>query len=507
VTSVSDSPSAGTAASHCLDDLDDHRLELLLRLTEADRSAEQERQRAAEQPGPAAGATLVLSHAQERIWLAEQLDPGHASYNVSLPLRLRGSLDHAALSAALNRIVARHDALRTTVTPVGGRPAGRLAQPTADVLQTIDLRALAARERDNAIRDLVTRHASTPFDLAAGPLFRMELIQATDEDHVLLLSVHHIAADNFSLRVFWRELEAYYPAVDPDTTDIGPVSSYAEYAARQRARIDADLPRLAQYWIKQLAGMSDELALPFDRPRPAQRTFHGAQVPFVVPANHADGLADLARRHAVTPFIVMITGLFVVLQRCCGQDDIAVGTDVANRGGPGLDDVIGFFANQLVIRMSLADNPTAADALARMKKTCSEAIRHQDLPFQHLVGLHGSKRDGSRSPLFQVKIGYLPFSLNNLSLPGLTVSTLPTEGTAKFDIEVTCWPTQHGTVDGRFEYATDLFDHTTIQRMSEYLTAAVAGICDDDGQRVLDIPLGDASRKSHTALTERFTFE
>lgn len=485
-------------------DLDPRRLELLLRLSEADRSRRPDPPARAPEPG----APTVLSYAQERIWLAEQLDPGNSAYTISLPLRIIGPLDHTALSAALDRIVERHDALRTTVEQAAGRPVGRLGPPQSDVLRVADLRHLEPEEREAKVRDLMTRHLTVPFNLATGPLYRMNLVRTGDAEHLLLLDVHHIAADNFSLRIFCRELEMFYAAPDPDAVTVARPLSYARFAARQRASLDAELGTLERYWKDQLDGMPSRLHLPLDHPRTGARSFRGARKPFAMPAKCAAGFADLLARHAVTPFIATMVGLFVVLQRWCGQDDIVVGTDVANRNSAELEQAIGFFANQLVIRMRLDDNPTVAEALRRMKKVCLDAYRHQNLPFQHVVGLIGKNRDGSQPPLFQVKLGFLRYGIDELHLDGLDVTALPTEGSAKFELEVTCWSTPDGTVDGTFEYATDLFDGGTIHKLSEYLAFAVSGMCEDDTQRVLDIPLGTGSPSANSPTPlDKFAFE
>ncbi len=488
-----------------LDGLDPRRLELLLRLTEADRRQRRDTPAA----GPAADAPIALSLAQERLWLAEQLDPGNLSYNLVLPLRIRGSLDRSALSAALDLILARHDALRTTIASVGGRPYGRIDPPPTGALQLLDLRGLEDASREAAVEERMARHVGRPFDLEAGPLYRMELIHTDDSTYILILSVHHIAADNVSLEIFCRELEVFYAKAGvPEAVDGRPPLSYAAFAERQRAELGADLDRLEHYWGDQLRGIPRQLDLPLDRARPEVRSFRGARTPFALPASRAAGFKDLQARNSVTPFMVMLAGFFVVLQRYCGQDDLVVGTDVASRSHGDLEDIIGFFANQLVMRVQLEDNPTAAEALRRVKRVCLEGYRHQDLPFQHLVGLLGRDRDASRSPVFQVKLAFLRYKAGELDLPGVEVSLMPAAASAKFDIEVTCWSTPEGAVDGFFEYATDLFFEETMQAMSRHLGEAVSAMCVDDTQRVLEIALGTEKPSAPvTVPQERFRFE
>lgn len=480
--------------------IDPRRVELVLRRCEADR-------RRAD-PGPAAAeptGEVPLSLGQERLWLAEQLSPGNVSYNVSVPLRLRGVVDVAALSGALDRIVTRHEALRTTVVLRGGLPRGQVRSPQTGLLRVLDLAGLRPEEQDSAVARRIDEHARRPFDLAAGPLVRPELLRLGGSDAVLVLTVHHIAADNFSMRVLCRELAVFY--ADP-AADLPPPLPYSVFAERQRTALTAELDRQRRYWLDQLAGSPAGLDLPLDRARPAEQSFRGARAGFRLPATVVPAFRSLLQRHDVTTFMVMLAGFAVVLQRHTGQDDLVVGTDVANRTGTDVEDVIGFFANQLVLRLRLEDDPTVAELLRRVRTVCLSAYEHQDLPFQQLVSLLGLARARDRPPVFQVKLGFLQFSADELRLPGCTVTPMPTGGTAKFDLELVCWSEPDGRIGGFVEYATDLFDAATVRRLADHLTDAVTAMTADDTVTALHLPLRGGGRVgSATAPPATFDFE
>jgi hypothetical protein len=469
--------------------LDPRRLELVLRRCEADRRSRMAR--APESNASIGTYEVPLSLGQERLWLAEQLAPGNTSYNITLPLRIHGPLDIPALSSALDQVVVRHEALRTTIGSRSGLPFGRIHPAHPGVLRVLDLRGLDEKQRDDSVRQRIAENISTPFDLEQGPLFRAQLLRIAAPEAILLLTAHHITADNFSIRVFCRDLAFFYAGTQ-GTEELGAPLPYSVFAARQRVELAGDLDRQAQYWLRELEELPDSLALPSDYPRPAERSFRGAQVPFRVPISARVGFKQLQTRHGVTPFMIMLAALTLLLQRYTGQDDLAVGTDVANRTSADTEDVIGFFANQLVLRVRVDDHITVAELLQRTRTVCLGAYEHQDFPFQQLVSMLGRDRDSTQPPLFQVKLGYLQFSPEQLDLPGCTVTLIPTEGTAKFDIEVTSWPTADGLVAGFLEYATDLFAPETMRRMSDHLAEAVAAMAVDDTAKVLHVPLRGA---------------
>jgi hypothetical protein len=483
--------------------LDPARLELVLRRVEQDRSP-------TGQGPPELGHDVPLSLGQERLWLAEQLTPGKAHYNISFPLRLRGELDVPALSAALDRITARHPALRTTMPVRAGLPHGRVVDARPGVLTETDLRHLDEAAREGQVTRRVAEHARTQFDLESGPLLRLDLLRLADDDAVLLATVHHGAADNFSMSVFFRELDAFY--TDPRRTLPSP-PPYSTFAARQRAELARTLGSQASYWSRQLDGLPAAMDLPIDRPRPDEQSFRGDRVDFAQPAVDLPTFRRVLADHDVTPFMVMIAALAVILQRYTGQDDLAIGTDVANRDAVEDEDVIGFFANQLVLRVRLDDNPSVADVLRQVRTLCLQAYAHQDLPFQQLVSMLGRDRVRDRSPVFQVKLGFLHFTADDLRLGAITVMPVPTTGTAKFDLEFTCWSGQDGTVGGFLEYSTDLFLPATARQMADHLVDALTAITRDTTAAVLDLPLrgGSTTTPAHTTLAgttaEVFDFE
>ncbi|HYH78372.1 MAG TPA: amino acid adenylation domain-containing protein, partial [Longimicrobium sp.] len=350
------------------------------------------------------GADLPLSFAQQRLWFIERLEGAGAAYHIPVRQRLRGELDRAALRRALDRIVARHEALRTTFAEVDGAPVQRIApaQESPFHLTEHDLRGAA--EAAAELRLLMADEARAPFDLARGPLIRGRLVQVGDDDHVLLITMHHIVSDGWSMGVFTRELGALYGAFREGRPDpLPPLAvQYADYGAWQRRWVEGELLReQAEYWTRTLAGAPELLELPADRPRPARQDFTGATVALVLGEELTARLKALGARHGTTLYMTLLAGWAAVLSRLSGQDEVVVGTPTANRGREEIEGLIGFFVNMLPVRVELSDAPTVAALLARVRERALGAQHHQDIPFEQVVELVQPARSMAHAPLFQ----------------------------------------------------------------------------------------------------------
>ncbi|HZF12188.1 MAG TPA: amino acid adenylation domain-containing protein, partial [Thermoanaerobaculia bacterium] len=436
-----------------------------------------------------------LSFAQQRLWFIHQLDPESPAYNVPAAIELTGRLDRAALAAALGEVVARHEVLRTTFPAVEGRPVARVAAPGGFSLPLIDLQGLPEEERAEAVRRLGAEEAERPFDLARGPLLRAALLRPSAEEHVLLLDLHHIAFDGWSVGVLVRELAALYAAHAASTegspSPLPPlVVQYADFAAWQRdwlrgAVLDAQLG----YWRERLAGAPAALALPTDRPRPAVRSGRGAVQPVRLPATLAGALAALARREAATLFMVLLAGWDALLFRLTGQTDLVVGSPVANRNHREIEELIGFFVNSLPLRVRLSPQDGFRALSGRVREAALGAYAHQDLPFERLVEELAPERNLQVTPLFQVSFGLQNTPRQALSLPGLRLTLLETpSSTAKFDWTLAL-AEEGEEIAGALEYGRDLFDPTTIRRLLGDFERLLAGAVAEPDRPVEELPL------------------
>ncbi|MFS8069874.1 MAG: condensation domain-containing protein, partial [Byssovorax sp.] len=330
-------------------------------------------------------APLALSFGEERLWFLDQLQPGDASYVVPLPIYLTGPLDGAALRRAITEVVRRHEILRTTYGVVDARPVVVIhPPPDVDVPETL-LTSLPAEQRVAAARAEIAAESARPFDLATGPLFRARLLVLGDEDHVLFLAMHHIVVDGWSTGVLDREIATLYAAFSRGEPSPLPelAIQYADYAAWQRAWLAGEvLQTELAYWRAHLAGAPRAIDLPTSRPRPPVQTYRGARRLFAVPAALAESLAELSRREGVTLFMTLLAAFDVLLHRYAGQDDIVVGTPIANRNRAETEGLIGFFVNTAVLRVRVTDDLSFRALLAQVKETCLGAYAHQDMPFE-----------------------------------------------------------------------------------------------------------------------------
>jgi len=435
---------------------------------------------------------LPLSFAQERLWFLDQLEPGNTAYGIPIAYRLQGSLDVAALEWSLNEIVRRHEVLRATFAVVDGRPAQVIAPEMRLTLPVEDLRGLPEAEQEAEVERWATEEAHHPFDLAQGPLLRATLLRLNEEEHVLLLTMHHIVSDGWSMGVFNRELAVLYEAFsagEPSPLPELPIQ-YADFAVWQRGWLQGEvLEEQLAYWRQHLGDDLPVLELPTDRPRPAAQSFRGAHQTFVLSNALTESLKALSRQEGVTLFTTLLAAFKTLLYRYTGQEDVVVGSPIANRNRSEIEGLIGFFVNTLVLRTDLSGNPTFRELLGRVREVTLGAHDHQDLPFEKLAEALQPERDLSHNPLFQVMFAFQNAPAEVLALPGLTVTPLEVESkAAQFDLTLSMEDMGRG-LKGAVEYNTDLFDGATIERMIGHFETLLGGIVVNPEQRLSELPL------------------
>ncbi|HEV7518061.1 MAG TPA: amino acid adenylation domain-containing protein, partial [Thermoanaerobaculia bacterium] len=435
-----------------------------------------------------------LAFGQERLWFLDQLAPGSATYNMPAALRLRGRLDRAALALSLGEIARRHETLRTTFAGESGEAVQVIAPPAPGPLAVpvADLAALPARAREEEARRLATAAARRPFDLRRGPLWRVSLLRLGAAEHLLFVVLHHIVADGWSLGVLVRELEAHFSHPVSDPLPELPIQ-YADFAAWQRDELTGEaLEAQLAWWRRQLAGAPTLLELPTDRPRPAVQGFRGGSRPVRLDARLTAAVEGLARERGATPFMVLLAGLGVLLGRLSGQDDLLVGSAVANRTRRETEGLIGLFVNTLVLRCDLrgeAAGPAFSALLARTRESALGAYAHQDLPFERLVEALAPERKLAHSPLFQVFFTLQNAPLPELILPGLTLAPWEiASGTAKFDLTLSLGE-EGGELAGSLEYDRDLFEAATVERWGGHLATLLAAAAAVPERSWHDLPL------------------
>ncbi|HEX2208939.1 MAG TPA: amino acid adenylation domain-containing protein, partial [Longimicrobium sp.] len=447
-----------------------------------------------------------LSFAQRRLWLLMQLG-ANAAYNLASALRMRGALDEWALERALDEIVRRHETLRTRIEERDGEPVQVVGPARPLRLRAEDVRTADGESVDNALRRMAEEEAARPF-AAAGPLLRVRLLRAADGDHVLLWTIHHLMADGWSLGVFQDELLSLYRAFATEAEPaLKPLPvQYGEHALRQRRELSGGaLDELLAWWRERLAGAPALLELPADRPRPAQPGNAGASFWFGFPEGTAERVARVARERGATPFMVLLAAFQALLSRWSGQDDVVVGTPIANRTRPELERVIGFFANTLALRGDLSGAPSFDALLARVREATLGAYEHQDVPFERLVEELNPERSLGHSPVFQVTFALqnTPGAEGGAELPGLELEGLPrARETAQFDLTLAV----HETPDGlaaRLEYATDLFERPSVERFAEQFVRLLAGALDDRSRPVAALPLLDDEARAEVLALGR----
>lgn len=449
---------------------------------------------------------LPLSYAQQRLWFLYQLEPDSPFYNMPQAIRMRGGLNVEALQRTLNEIVARHEALRTTFTTVANLPVQVINPASAVPLPVTDLGNVAENEREQKALEMAREEAQRPFDLGQGPILRARLLLLGADDHVLLLNNHHIAGDGWSMGLFVKELAALYEAFAAGKPSPLPevAVQYVDYAVWQRDWLQGEvLEKELAYWRKQLAGAPPILELATDRPRPVVETHRGGNIELRLPKTLADALRGLGRQEGTTLFMTLLAAYQTLLSRYTGQDDIVVGSPIANRNrNETLEELIGFFVNSLVLRSDLSGDPTFRELLRRVREVTLGAYAHQDMPFEKLVEELHPERSLRHNPLFQVSFVLQNAPRYALRLPGLTMQPLEVYSeTAKFDLCQFVTEQDDGTLYCLAEYNTDLFDAATIHRMLGHFQVLLEAIAADPDQKLSQLPLLTVAER-HRLLVE-----
>jgi amino acid adenylation domain-containing protein len=436
--------------------------------------------------------TFPLSFAQQRLWFFEQLTPGNFTYHILAGVRLTGTLDARALDRSLNELVKRHEVLRTAFKTINGQPVQAIASNLELKILEIDLRSLPETERDREVERLIAAESQQGFDLSQAPLLRAKLLHLSDSNWVLLLSTHHIISDAWSMGIFIQELATFYQAFCTGKPSALPELSvqYADFASWQRQWLQGEvLETQLAYWKKQLGGNLSVLNLPTDRPRSAVQTFRGAVHKFTIPKAIAEEMTLLSQREKATLFMTLLAAFKTLLYRYTGQEDILVGSPIANRNRREIEELIGLFANTLVFRTNLSSNPTFKELLARVREVALGAYNHQDLPFEKLVEILQPERDLSHNPLFQVLFSLRNVRTPQIKLPGVTLSSLEIErNTARFDLALDLEEGLEG-INGTLEYSQDLFDASTARRIAGHFLTLLESIAANPEQRISNLPI------------------
>ncbi|CAD5923718.1 non-ribosomal peptide synthetase [Planktothrix agardhii] len=434
---------------------------------------------------------LPLSFAQTRLWFLDQFESDSSFYNIPLALRLEGNLNQDVLIQSLEEICDRHEALRTNFITVDG-VATQVIQTRSWTVTVVDLQHLSSSEQEIASQELTQNQAIQPFDLATDPLIRANLVILSETEHLLLVCMHHIVSDGWSMGIFLQELTDLYNAyIQNQPSSLKPLPiQYGDYTLWQKQWLQGDiLQRQLDYWQKQLAEAPALLSLPTDRPRPAVQSFAGAHLPFTLSWELSQKLTQLTQEQGVTLFMTLLTAFDVLLYRYTEQEDILIGTPIANRNRSELEGLIGFFVNTLVLRTDLSGNPSFNELLIRVREMAMDAYTHQDLPFEMLVEVLQPERDLSHAPLFQVDFLLQNEPPSQLELIGLTASPLLTENaTAKFDLTLGMENTDTG-LRGVWEYNTDLFERSTIERLAGNFVTLLEAIVANPQQQISQLPL------------------
>jgi amino acid adenylation domain-containing protein len=436
---------------------------------------------------------LPLSFSQQRLWFMEQLKPGDPVYHSFQALLISGPLDVKALEQSLNEIIRRHEVLHTVFDTVEGRPVQRVAPFTPMSLRTMSLSDVPPGERDSTLKQLVADERQHPFDLTRGPLMRALLVALGEQEHALLLTLHHSVSDGWSIGILCREMQALYDSFASGTPAPLPALpiQYADFAVWQREHLQLD--EQLSYWREQLANVSSVLELPSDRRRPEVASFRGAKVTFALTPELTEQLKTLSQREGVTLFMLLLATFDALLYRYSNQTDIAVGTAIANRNRDETEGLIGFFVNMLVMRTDLSGNPTFLELLQRVKQMTLAAYQHQDVPFEQIIEMLQPQRSLNRTPLYQVEFTLQNAPLEPLEVRGLRFTPLDVqEVSSETDINLIMTESESGLA-GEVVYATDLFDATTVERMMSHFRNLLEEIVKAPEQRILELPLTSGS--------------
>jgi non-ribosomal peptide synthetase component F len=443
-------------------------------------------------PSQERGVPAPLSYTQRSVWFLDQLYPGNIAYNSPIALRFTGRLNPEALEWSLNQVVRRHNLLRTVFEPGDGDPV-QYAKPFGPVsLRRMEFGTLPESERMEAARKESVREAQKPFDLVSGPPWRAKLLCCSEREHVLVVILHHIICDGWSIGVLVRELIAGYEAfLRGENRPLPELPfQYSHYAVWQRQQLAGpEFQSQVELWRKDLEGLSGAIQVPLDKPRPAEPTFQGARLFTLLPPQLGESLRRIAHSEGATLFMVLLGAFKVLLSRYGGQSDVVVGSPFANRERREFEGLIGFFANTLALRTDLSGDPTFVELLTRVREAVLRAYDSQEIPFEKLVEELKPERQLNRNPFFDIS-----FSLQNLPMPAVNVPDLSIDllrvdnGTSKFDLSVVIVETQRG-LSTTVEYSSDLFDASTAARLLRNYRTLLEGIAEDPRQKISRLPL------------------
>ncbi|MFO0759934.1 MAG: amino acid adenylation domain-containing protein [Byssovorax sp.] len=438
------------------------------------------------------GATFPLSFGQRRIWFLDRLTPGSPTYNEAFAFRIEGALDPVLFERAINAIIERQEALRTRFVTEAGEPVQVILPSLTIACPVVDLSAHPTEEREARAMERAVSGARAPFDLATGPLLRVELLRIAKAEHLFVLTIHHIATDGWTFGVFLRELSAHYQALAASKPAALPAlqTQYADFASFQLGWMDGErVATQLAYWKQKLGGDLPVLQLPTDRPRPAAYTFRGARERLVLPPALAQAIRALGEKNEVTLFITLLSAYKTLLYRYSGQPDVIVGSPTAGRNRVEVEDLAGVFVNNLVLRTDLAGNPSFRELLGRVREVAFAAFAHQDVPFERLLEELSPERDPSRAPFFQVFFNILTFADTRLAPPDLALVPVDLDiGTSLFDITLYAIE-ERDRLSLVANYNPDLFDAATITGMLKHLGALLDAVTRDPDQRIDEIPL------------------
>ncbi|WP_258556223.1 non-ribosomal peptide synthetase, partial [Fischerella thermalis] len=435
---------------------------------------------------------LLLSLVQERLWLLYQFQPDIPLFNDSILIHVTGKLDSIALEKSLNEIIKRHEILRTTFKIVDTQPIQIIAPTITLKLLILDLQELSKPEQEELVKQIITEQSSKTFDLTQELLLRCKLIRLKQQEHIILLTMHHIICDGLSRQIFYRELGTLYQAFCDGTAPALPELpiQYADFALWQRQSLDDETyESQLVYWQQKLENLPPVLALPTDNPRPAVQSLRGARQTLILPQSLTEALKSLSQKEGVTLFMVLLAAFKTLLYRYTGQTDLVVGTPIANRNQIETENLLGCFINTLVLRTNLSNNPSFRELLARVRETTLAAYAHQDLPFEQLVKELQPERTLSHNPLFQTMFVFQDSPLQALELPGLKLTpSIVDSGFAEFDLTLFLEDTKLGLM-GALEYSTDLFRADTINRMIGHWQTLLARIVSHPDENISKLPL------------------
>jgi amino acid adenylation domain-containing protein len=491
------SASPGALTPALRDELAERKAEILRFLQEAAHATGESTR--AITPVKRDGASL-LSFAQQRLWFLNQLEPGSAVYNIPDASRLRGPLNEMALAKALNEIVRRHEVLRTVYPECQGQPLQQIAPPRPVKLEHIDLTGIPERVREAQADRLATEEVIKPFDLAHDQLLRALLIKIGNDDHILLLTMHHIASDGWSLGVIRRELAQLYEAYLSNESSPLPELpiQYGDFAHWQRSNLSGEVleSRLA-YWRKQLSGQLQPLELPCDHPRPTVQSYKGRTRRSYLSADLVQNLKAIGLHESATFFMTLLAVFKTLMYRYTEQEDLLVGTPTAGRDRAETEGLIGFFVNTIVLRTDLSGNPTFRELLRRVRDVSVGAFAHQDLPFEKLAAEINPERNRSRTPLFQTLFALQSASSGTIELPGLRAEPYHVDWqSSKFDLSLFATEDSVGGCQLLLEYCTDLFETETIDRMLGHFRVLIESICRNPDEQISQLPMLTAAEQN-----------